>query len=84
MILPMLLLDLCVSFYQATCLPNYQISRVRRDDYIVFDRQPLAFERAEFQSARETEWARSRQSWNARAAREGWGERRTMLKKLHS
>ena len=78
----MLLLDLCVSFYQATCLPNYQISRVRRDDYIVFDRQPLAFERAEFQSARETEWARSRQSWNARAAREGWGARRTMQKKL--
>ena len=23
MILPLLLLDLCVSFYQATCLPNY-------------------------------------------------------------
>jgi hypothetical protein len=57
---------------------------VHVDDFIVFDRQPLAFERAEFQSARETEWARSRQSWNARAAREGWGERRTMLKKLHS
>jgi hypothetical protein len=44
--------------------------------------KPLAIERAEFQSARETEWARSRQSWNARAAREGWGARRTMQKKL--
>lgn len=60
----------------------YPISRVHVDDYIVFDRQQLALERAEFQSARETEWARSRQSWNARAAREGWGARRTMQKKL--
>ena len=43
MILPLLLLDLCVSFYQATCFPIYQISKVHRDDYIVFDRQQLEY-----------------------------------------
>ncbi|MHB8950329.1 MAG: hypothetical protein ACYC4S_14860 [Rhodoferax sp.] len=43
MIVPMLLLDLCVSFYQATCFPIYGISKVRRSDYIVFDRQQLGY-----------------------------------------
>lgn len=43
MIIPLLLLDLCVSFYQATCFPIYQISKVRRGDYIVFDRQQLGY-----------------------------------------
>jgi hypothetical protein len=43
MIVPLLLLDLCVSFYQATCFPIYQISKVRRGDYIVFDRQQLEY-----------------------------------------
>jgi len=43
MIFPLLLLDLCVSFYQATCFPIYQITKVRRGDYIVFDRQQLEY-----------------------------------------
>ncbi|WP_394755925.1 hypothetical protein [Rhodoferax sp.] len=43
MIVPMVVLDLCVSFYQATCFPIYGITKVRRGDYIVFDRQQLAY-----------------------------------------
>lgn len=43
MIFPMLVLDLCVSFYQATCFPIYRVAKVRRADYIVLDRQHLAY-----------------------------------------
>ena len=43
MIVPLVILDLCVSFYQATCFPVYRIVRVRRADYIVFDRQQLQY-----------------------------------------
>jgi hypothetical protein len=43
MIIPMLVLDVCVSFYQACCFPIYGITKVRRGDYIVFDRQQLGF-----------------------------------------
>ncbi len=43
MIIPMLLLDVCVSFYQWTCFPIYGITKVRRSDYMVFDRQQLAY-----------------------------------------
>lgn len=43
MIVPMVMLDLCVSFYQATCFPIYGITKVRRGDYIVFDRQQLGY-----------------------------------------
>ena len=43
MIVPMLFLDLCVSFYQASCFPIYGIAKVRRGDYIVFDRQQLEY-----------------------------------------
>ena len=43
MIVPMVFLDLCVSFYQATCFPIYGIKKVKRGDYIVFDRQQLAY-----------------------------------------
>lgn len=43
MIFPMLLLDLCVSFYQATCFPIYKIAKVHRRDYIVYDRQQLEY-----------------------------------------
>ena len=43
MIVPLLLLDLCVSFYQASCFPIYGIRKVRRGDYIVFDRQQLDY-----------------------------------------
>jgi hypothetical protein len=43
MIFPIALLDLFVSFYQATCFPIYGIAKVRRADYIVFDRQQLEY-----------------------------------------
>jgi len=43
MIGPMLMLDLCVSFYQASCFPIYGITKVRRADYMVFDRQQLEY-----------------------------------------
>jgi len=43
MIVPMVMLDLCVSFYQATCFPIYGITKVRRGDYVVFDRQQLGY-----------------------------------------
>ena len=43
MIVPLAIVDLCVSFYQATCFPIYRIDKVRRADYIVFDRQQLEY-----------------------------------------
>ena len=43
MIMPLAIVDLCVSFYQATCFPIYRIDKVRRADYIVFDRQQLEY-----------------------------------------
>ena len=43
MVLPLLLLDLCVSLYQWLCFPIYGITRVRRSDYLVFDRRHLAY-----------------------------------------
>jgi hypothetical protein len=43
MIFPMVLLDLCVSFYQFSCFPIYRMAKVKRADYIVFDRQHLGY-----------------------------------------
>ena len=43
MIIPLMMLDLCVSFYQWTCFPIYGVTRVRRSDYIVFDRHQLGY-----------------------------------------
>jgi hypothetical protein len=43
MVVPMLLLDLTVSIYQAASFPIYRIARVRRADYIVFDRHQLGY-----------------------------------------
>jgi len=43
MALPLLLLDLCVSGYQAVCFPIYRVARVRRSDYFVYDRRHLAY-----------------------------------------
>jgi len=43
MALPLVVFDLCVTFYQATCFPIYRIARVRRADYIVIDRQYLGY-----------------------------------------
>lgn len=41
--IPFLLLDLFVSLYQAVCFPVYRIPKVRRSDYIVFDREGLKY-----------------------------------------
>ena len=41
--LPLLLLDLFVTLYQTVCFPLYGIPRVRRRNYLVFDRTHLAY-----------------------------------------
>lgn len=43
LIVPLALLDLSVMLYQAVCFPAYGIERVRRRDYLVFDRHHLAY-----------------------------------------
>ena len=43
MVIPLEMLDLCVSFYQWACLPIYGISKVKRGDYLVFDRRHLGY-----------------------------------------
>jgi len=43
MILPLLVLDLSVTLYQALCFPIYRVAKVRRGDYIVLDRQHLEY-----------------------------------------
>ena len=43
LIVPLLMVDLCVSFYQWTCFPIYRITKVRRGDYLVFDRRHLGY-----------------------------------------
>ena len=43
MIIPLLVMDLFVSLYQAICFPIYGVTKVRRTDYIVFDRQHLEY-----------------------------------------
>lgn len=41
--LPFLLMDLFVTLYQTLCFPIYRIPKVRRADYIVFDREDLPY-----------------------------------------
>ena len=43
LIVPLALLDLFVTLYQAVCFPVYGIAKVRRGDYLVFDRHHLAY-----------------------------------------
>ncbi len=43
MALPLLLIDLLVTLYQWTCFPIYGIAKVRRADYMVFDRHHLGY-----------------------------------------
>jgi hypothetical protein len=43
LILPVLLLDLFLTLYQAICFPIYGIARVRRRDHIAIDRHHLAY-----------------------------------------
>ena len=42
-LVPALLLDLAVTIFQFICFPVYAIPKVKRDDYIVFDRQYLSY-----------------------------------------
>ena len=42
-VLPFLMLDAAVAIYQVVCFPIYGIPRVRRKDYLVFDRGRLAY-----------------------------------------
>ena len=43
LIVPIALLDLWISAYQAACFPLYGIARVRRSTYIVIDRHHLGY-----------------------------------------
>lgn len=43
MFIPIVLFDLMISFYQFSCFPIYKITKVRRRDYIVFDRHHLMY-----------------------------------------
>ena len=43
LIIPLVLLDLFVTVYQAVCFPVYGISKVERSDYLVFDRYHLSY-----------------------------------------
>ncbi len=43
LIIPLILLDLFAALYQAVCFPVYGLRRVRRRDYLAFDRGQLAY-----------------------------------------
>ena len=43
MIIPLVLFDLAVTFYQMACFPIYGIAKVKRSEHIVFDHQYLAY-----------------------------------------
>jgi hypothetical protein len=43
MLVPLLLIDACVTFFQWACFPIYGITKVRRGDYLVFDRHHLGY-----------------------------------------
>jgi hypothetical protein len=43
LIVPLVLLDIFVSVYQAVCFPVYGIPKVKRADYFAFDRHHLAY-----------------------------------------
>ncbi|MEO7326219.1 MAG: hypothetical protein ABIW82_15440 [Dokdonella sp.] len=43
LIVPLVLLDVFMTIYQAACFPVYDIPKVRRKDYFIFDRRYLAY-----------------------------------------
>lgn len=43
LVVPLVILDVFISVYQAICFPVYKITKVKRSDYIVFDRHHLAY-----------------------------------------
>ena len=42
-IVPVAFMDISISLYQAICFPIYGIPKVKRQDYIIFDRQYLSY-----------------------------------------
>ena len=42
-VVPLVLLDIFVTVYQAACFPAYGIPKVNRRDYLIFDRHHLAY-----------------------------------------
>ena len=43
MIIPLVIADIFITFYQMTCFPIYGIKKVSRRDYIIFDRHHLNY-----------------------------------------
>lgn len=43
LILPIALMDICVTIFQAVCFRAWGLTRVRRSDYLAFDRRHLAY-----------------------------------------
>ena len=43
LIIPLALMDIWASAYQAVCFRAYRLPRVRRSDYLAFDREALAY-----------------------------------------
>jgi len=43
LIIPLVMLDLFLTVYQAVCFPLYNITKVKRSDYLVIDRHQLAY-----------------------------------------
>jgi len=43
MIIPLVVTDVFITFYQLTCFPIYGIKKVCRANYIIFDRQHLSY-----------------------------------------
>jgi hypothetical protein len=43
LVVPIGLVDLWITLYQRLCFPIYRIARVRRSDYVIIDRQHLAY-----------------------------------------
>ena len=43
MIIPLCLTDVLISFYQHSCFPIYKIAKVRRSDFVIFDRNKLQY-----------------------------------------
>ncbi|WP_374342838.1 hypothetical protein [Azonexus sp.] len=41
--IPFLLMDLFVTVYQSICFPIYRIPKVKRSDYLIFDREDLPY-----------------------------------------
>ncbi|MCF6205230.1 MAG: hypothetical protein L3J59_16470 [Methylococcaceae bacterium] len=42
-LIPAVLLDICVTLFQLICFPIYGIPKVKRADYVIFDRQYLSY-----------------------------------------